>query len=172
MTVASLLLAVALHLVVGCKSLRSLQEWRDKQALLPQPDVLLLAMGTQVVYRAPPPLSAAAAAPPPPLWGGATTVAAAAGLYSAPCTTSGRGSGGAAAVASGWELDEQWSELLDKSYDADAARHTVDEVVRQYAAVLPPYGLHRRGHRSRWRPSFPTPPGRRSVLAPRVELVK
>jgi hypothetical protein len=80
-TVAPLLLAVALHLVVGCRSLRSLeQEWRDKQAFLPQPDVLLLAMGTQVAYRAPPPHSAAAAAPPPPVWGRATTVAAAAGL--------------------------------------------------------------------------------------------
>lgn len=91
------------------------QEWREKQAVLPQPDVLLLAMGTEIAYRIP-------LVPTPGSPGKAHVRVEGEGEGAAPNDL----------AAVGWRVDDQWDELLEASYDSDAVRRAVDDVVRQY----------------------------------------
>eukprot|EP00198_Chlamydomonas_reinhardtii_P005312 XP_001694648.1 predicted protein [Chlamydomonas reinhardtii] len=90
------------------------QAWRDKQAFAPQPDVLLLGLGTAIAYRVP--------RPPPPL---------PRQQHQQPdgCSSSGGGSGSVPAVG-GWALDEQWAAYLDRCCDAAAVRRAVDAARR------------------------------------------
>ncbi|KXZ54368.1 hypothetical protein GPECTOR_5g448 [Gonium pectorale] len=85
------------------------QAWWAKQDALPQPDVLLLGLGTAIAYRV----------PPQPEAGEADADA----------------HGGRSRGSGGWRLDAEWAALMDASYDADAVRRAVDSVLQMYGHV-------------------------------------
>ncbi|GIM16428.1 hypothetical protein Vretimale_19003, partial [Volvox reticuliferus] len=105
------------------RTMRSLQqEWLHKRTFLPQPEVVLLALGTQVAYRIPARAAEGTATSP---------LAARIGRDASRRPSRSQYNW----TADGWRLDERWSQLLDNVYDAAAVRRAVESVVQQYDGV-------------------------------------
>ncbi|GLI62325.1 hypothetical protein VaNZ11_004932, partial [Volvox africanus] len=107
------------------RTMKSFQhDWLHKQAFLPQPDVLLLALGTQIAYRIADPAVDAAATSKSTL---AARIGRAASRHAGRLPSDW--------TAGSWRLDERWTQQLDSMYDAAAVRRVVDSVVQQYNSV-------------------------------------